>query len=105
MLKKVPRDHALRCWPCLVTKPSHVGVDVDGLACPLHHPTACSYQTREHGFLPGVVLSHCATVGSGALLGDTKPSSLDICEGADRLGTYVIKFHIECVAFTRICSP
>jgi hypothetical protein len=38
MLQKSLGDVALRCWPCLVTKPSHVKVDVDGLACPLHRP-------------------------------------------------------------------
>jgi hypothetical protein len=30
----------------LVSKTSHVGVDVDGLAYPLHHPMVCSHQTR-----------------------------------------------------------
>jgi hypothetical protein len=43
IFEKVPRDVASRCWPYLVAKPSHVGVDVDGLACPLHRPTACSH--------------------------------------------------------------
>jgi hypothetical protein len=33
-------------------------VDVDGLACPLHHPMSCSHQTRRQGLLPGPVLSH-----------------------------------------------
>jgi hypothetical protein len=57
MLKKVPRDIALWCWPYLVAKPSHTGVDVDGLAYPLHQPTICSYQMRGHGLLLSVVLS------------------------------------------------
>jgi hypothetical protein len=26
----------------LVAKPSHVGVDMDGLACALHRPTVCN---------------------------------------------------------------
>jgi hypothetical protein len=30
---------------------------------------------------------------------------LDICEGVDRLGTYVIEFYMECIAFTRIYLP
>jgi hypothetical protein len=30
----------------LVSKTSHVGVDVDGLAYPLYHPMVCSHQTR-----------------------------------------------------------
>jgi hypothetical protein len=43
-------------WLYLAAKPSHVGVDVDGLAWPLHHPTPCSRQTRGQSLLPGVVL-------------------------------------------------
>jgi hypothetical protein len=42
MLKKVPRDVALRCWPDLAAKSSHAGVDVDGLACHLPHPMTFS---------------------------------------------------------------
>jgi hypothetical protein len=49
MLKKVPKDVALWCMVYLTTKPPHVGVDVDGLACPLHRPTTCSCQTRRYG--------------------------------------------------------
>jgi hypothetical protein len=30
-------------WLYLATKPSHVGVDVDRLACLLHRPTTCSH--------------------------------------------------------------
>jgi hypothetical protein len=36
MLEKIPGDVASWCWPYLVAKPSHAGVDVDGLAGPLH---------------------------------------------------------------------
>jgi hypothetical protein len=45
MLEKIPRDIASQCWPYLVAKPSHRGggVDVDGLACPLHCPTAYNH--------------------------------------------------------------
>jgi hypothetical protein len=57
------------------------GVNVDGLACLMHRPTAYGRQMRGHGFLPGVVLSHHVAKGSGALLGDTQPPSLDICGG------------------------
>jgi hypothetical protein len=53
----------------LATKPSHVGVDVEGLACPLHHPTAFSHQSRGQSFLSGVVLSHRVAVGGGTILG------------------------------------
>jgi hypothetical protein len=44
-------------WLYLAAKPADVGVDVDGLAYPLHRPMACSHQTRRQGLLPGVVLS------------------------------------------------
>jgi hypothetical protein len=38
--------HCFMVWLYLAAKPSHVGVEVDGLACPLNHPTACTRQTR-----------------------------------------------------------
>jgi hypothetical protein len=62
----------------LAAKPSHVGVDVDGLACPLHRLMICIYQMRGHGFLSSTALSCCAVVGGGAFLGDAKPPGLDI---------------------------
>jgi hypothetical protein len=34
-------------WLYLAVKPGHVGVDMDGLAYPLHHLMACNYQPRE----------------------------------------------------------
>jgi hypothetical protein len=46
----------------LAAKPFCVGVDVDGLAYPLHCPMVCSCQTRGHGFLLDAALSHHATV-------------------------------------------
>jgi hypothetical protein len=57
----------------LVAKPSHVGVDVDGLACSLHHPTACGWQTRGMCCLIGVVLSHPSAMGSGPFPGMRSP--------------------------------
>jgi hypothetical protein len=46
-------DGSWRCcfavWLYMATKPSHVGVNVDGLAYPLHRPTTCSRQTGGHG--------------------------------------------------------
>jgi hypothetical protein len=57
-----------RCFAALLylaTKPAHVGIDVDGLAYPLHRPMACGCQTRGQGLLPGTALSyHC----SGAMV-------------------------------------
>jgi hypothetical protein len=71
-------------WRChciaqlyLVAK-SHIGVNVDGLACPLHRPTVCVCQTIGHSFLSGAALSHRAIVGSGALLRGGQPLGLDI---------------------------
>jgi hypothetical protein len=69
---------ALARRPYLAIKPFHVGVDVDGLSCPLHRPMACSHQTRGQSFLPGAALSHRVAVGDSAFLEDVKPPSLDI---------------------------
>jgi hypothetical protein len=74
----VLRDIASRRWLYLAAKPSLVGVDMDGLACPLHHPTVCSCQTRGQSFLSGAALSRHAAMGGGAFLGDAKPPGLDI---------------------------
>jgi hypothetical protein len=38
MLEKVLRVGGVRSCPYLVAKPSRVGVNVDGISCPLHHP-------------------------------------------------------------------
>jgi hypothetical protein len=87
-------DSWRRCFVAsayLPTKPSHVGVDVDGLAYPLHHHMTCSHQTRGQGVLSGVALSHHAAVGGGAFLGNVKPLDLDIRWSVDCLGTYVIE--------------
>jgi hypothetical protein len=43
MLKKVLTVGAVRRWFHLAGKPPHVGVNVVGLACPLHHPTTSSH--------------------------------------------------------------
>jgi hypothetical protein len=44
-----------RCFMTLLylaTKPAHVGIDLDGLAYPLHRPMAYDHQMRGHGLLP-----------------------------------------------------
>jgi hypothetical protein len=47
----------------LAAKHAHVGVDMDGLTCPLHHPLAYGRQTSGQGLQLGVVLSHyCSRV-------------------------------------------
>jgi hypothetical protein len=75
MLEEVVEDVASWCWLYLSTKPPHMGVDVDGLACPLHHHMACSHQTREQGFMSGTALSRQAAVGGGAFPWDVKPQA------------------------------
>jgi hypothetical protein len=64
-----------RCftWPFLAAKPSHVGADVDGLACFLHRPTVYGCQTRGQSFPTGATPSRHAVVGSVAFLGGAKP--------------------------------
>jgi hypothetical protein len=61
----------------LPAKPSHIGIDVDGLAYPLHRPMARSWQMRGQGLLPGVVLSYRCS-GRWHLLRDVKPPGVDI---------------------------
>jgi hypothetical protein len=51
------------------------GVNVDGLACPLHRLMTCSHQLRVHSFLPGAALSHRAAVGGGIFLVGAKPQA------------------------------
>jgi hypothetical protein len=55
----------------LVAKPYHVGVDVDGLAYPLHRATVRSCQMRRQDLLAGVVLS-CRCSGRWRLSGGVK---------------------------------
>jgi hypothetical protein len=60
----------------LAAKTSHMGVYVDGLTYPLHHPTACSRQTRGQRYLPGTTLSHQWAMSPFS--GVARPPSLDI---------------------------
>jgi hypothetical protein len=53
-------------------------IDVDGLACPLHHPMICGRQMRGQSFMSGAALSYHAVVGGGTFLGGVKPLGLDI---------------------------
>jgi hypothetical protein len=82
-------------WVYLAAKPSHVGVDLDGLAYLLHHPMVYSHQTRGHSLLSSVVLSHHSS-GRWCFFGDLKPSEL---------GYLVIDFYKENIIFTRISLP
>jgi hypothetical protein len=50
----------------------------------------------------GIVSSHHAALGGGALLEDAQPMYLDTCEGVDSLGTYIIDFYIGCMAFIKV---
>jgi hypothetical protein len=46
MVEKVLGDIALWCRLYLAAKPSLMGVNVNGLTCPLHRPIASSRQMR-----------------------------------------------------------
>jgi hypothetical protein len=49
---------SLPCCTLLGCLFSHVGADVDGLACCPHQPMECDGQARVHSLLTGVVPSH-----------------------------------------------
>jgi hypothetical protein len=59
----------------LAAKPSHVGADMDGIACPQHRPIVYSHQTREQSFLSDAALSHHAALGGGAFSGMQSPQA------------------------------
>jgi hypothetical protein len=65
-------------WLYLAAKPSHMEVDVDRLAYPLHRHTVYGRQTRGQSFLSGAALSYHTVVGGGAFLGGVKSLCLDI---------------------------
>jgi hypothetical protein len=71
--------YLLEDWdPTSHHRPSRVGVNVDGLACPLHQPIAYGHQIRGWDFMLGVALSCRDATGGGTFLGDAKPPGLDI---------------------------
>jgi hypothetical protein len=53
----------------LAAKPSHVGTDVDELACSLHCHTAYNSQRGGLCFLIGIVMSRRFVVGGGLFPG------------------------------------
>jgi hypothetical protein len=60
--------------PCLAmfylaAKHSHMGADVDGLACSLHRPTTCSRQRGGQCCMTDVVMSRRSAMGGGPFLG------------------------------------
>jgi hypothetical protein len=103
MPRTVFGDVVMLHWLYLAAKPSHVGVDVDRLAYPLHCPTTCSRQTRGQSFLLGAALSHHATVVGGTFLGGARPPSLNIWWSVDRSSTCMMKYYMEKPAFTKVC--
>jgi hypothetical protein len=52
-------------WPYFTAKPSHMRVDVDGLAYPLHHPIVCG--------MSGAAPFRRAVVGSDAFSRGARP--------------------------------
>jgi hypothetical protein len=89
------------CQLCLISKPSHVGVDVDRLACPLHRPTVCGRPIRGQSFMSGVALSHHAAVGGGAFLEGAKPLGLVIWWRVDCPATCAIESYVKKFAFIK----
>jgi hypothetical protein len=85
----------------LVAKPSHVGVNVDGLAYSLHRSMICSRQRGGQSFLIGVAPSCHVAVGGGVFLGDVKPPGLDILCDVDRLGICKTESYMEKLTFMR----
>jgi hypothetical protein len=63
---------------CLATKLSHMGANVDGLACLLHHSMVYNWQMTVQSFLTGAALSRYAAVGGDAFPGGAKPLGRDI---------------------------
>jgi hypothetical protein len=78
----------------LAAKPFHVGVNVDGLACPLHNPMTYSRQTGRHDFLSDTVLSCCYS-GRWRLSGGCEAPGLDIRWSIDRMGNCAIETYME----------
>jgi hypothetical protein len=80
----------------LAAKPSHVGVDMDGLVYPPpppHHPTTCSHQTRGHSLLPGAVLS-CRYSGQWCLSGGCEALGLGYWWRVDYVDTCTTKSYM-----------
>jgi hypothetical protein len=80
----------------LAAKPTHVGVDVDELACPLHHPMAYGHQTRGQGLLRDDVLScPVIVVGQWRLSRGCEAPGLDIWWSIDHVDTCVAESYME----------
>jgi hypothetical protein len=90
------RDGSCRRWftMCLylAAKSSHVGLDVDGLACP--YTILCPATTKRGDRASCQALS-CPITAVG----------FNIWWRVDRLGTCVTEFYMEYIVFTRICLP
>jgi hypothetical protein len=84
----------------LVTKPSHVGTDVDGLACSLHRSMVYIHQRVSQTLLRGAAPSYHAAVGGVVFPRDAKPTGLDILCGVHCLGACKSKSYMEMPAVT-----
>jgi hypothetical protein len=80
-----------------------MAVDVNGLACSLHHPTVYSHQKGGQSFLTSTAPSCHVAVSSGILPGDAKHLGLDILCVVDRSGTCKAESYLEKPAFTKAC--
>jgi hypothetical protein len=86
-------------WLYFAAKHSHVGVDVDRVACFLHHPTVCGWQTKVQSLMARA-LSCRAAMGSDAFPGGAKPWELDMWCGVDRPGTWGTESYMKNLTFT-----
>jgi hypothetical protein len=84
----------------LGANPSHMAVDVNGLACSLHHPTVYNHQKGGQSFLTSTAPSCHVAVSSGILPGDAKHLGLDILCVVDHSGTCKAESYLEKPAFT-----
>jgi hypothetical protein len=87
----------------LAAKPSHVGANVDGLACSLHHPTAYNHQRGGHCCLTGDVLSHRSAVGGGPFPGVRSPRVWTFDMVLNIRLPVRPNIYMEKLAFTRAC--
>jgi hypothetical protein len=87
-------DISSRRWLYLAAKPSHMGVDVDGLANPY---TVLWLVAVRQGDRAACQVMSCPNiaVGCGAFPGDAKPMSLDIWWSVDCLDTRATESYME----------
>jgi hypothetical protein len=79
---------------CLVVKTSHMGVDVDELACHLCCPMNCGWQAWVQSLLTSILSSHRNVWGGATLVrlfggGGAKPLGQEVWRGVDWLSEFL----------------